>query len=290
MASRVPRRRGPLTTIVVAPQPVHLYALLDGAHWSPGDGRTAGWVIDSFLTERIPAVARRGGHLDHLFVADGEVVQEWAGATGVPTSWLPWGSDVLGRGSGASARPVDVQRIGRQPPGWDDDADVAERLGRTGLSYGPRPPFVADVDGNQSAVMAAMAAAKLTLSFTNRVSPAAYTHPTREYLTGRWVDAVASGATVAGVAPRCAATERLLWDGATLDLGGTDLADGVRALAEGVGSWTPAQARRNHRMALERVDWRWRFAELVEMLHLEAPALDGELDLLRAAVLACPDR
>lgn len=282
LTARAPRRRGPLTTIVVAPQPAHLYALLDVAHWLPGEGLTAGWVIDSFLTDRVPSVARRRRHFDHLFVTDGELVQEWREATGVATSWLPWGSDVLGRGSSAGTRPVDLQRIGRQPAGWDDDSVISDLLGARGLVHRGRPPFVPDVDGNQRAVMAAMAAAKLTLAFTNRLSPAPYTHPTREYLTGRWVDALASGARVAGVAPSCAATDRLLWPEAVVDLGGTEVPEGIERIEAALAVWEPATATRVHRRALAELDWRWRFAELVESLHLEAPALDHDLATIRA--------
>ncbi|WP_392545014.1 glycosyltransferase family 1 protein [Oryzobacter telluris] len=283
VVARAPRRRGPLTTIVVAPQPVHLYALLDVAHWLPGSGLTAGWVIDSFLLDRLPAVARRRRHFDHLFVTDAEMVRDWADATGITTSWLPWGSDVLGRGSGQVVRPVDLQRVGRQPETWSDDDDVARLLGTRGLVYSGRPPFVPDVDGNQAAVMGAMARAKMTLSFTNRLSPAGYTHHSREYLTGRWVDAVACGARVAGVAPRCAATERLLWTGATVDLGGVDRREGLARVEEAAAAWTPATPGSIHRRALAQVDWRWRFAELVEVLHLEAPVLEADLATMQGS-------
>lgn len=285
-AARVPRRRGADVTIVVAPQPVHLYAVLDAHHWTRGSGVVAGWVVDAFWTDRIPAVARGRTHVDHLFVTDDEVVGDWRRATGIPTTWLPFGADVLDRGSSSGDRPVDVQRVGRQPEGWDDDAVTSQRLAADGIRYAGRPPFAHDPRRNQEGLLAAMAGAKLTLSFTNRLSPAGYTHPTREYLTGRWLDAVANGATVAGVAPRCAATERLLWPEATVDLGGADIDSGSARLVEAVASWTPERSSLNHRRALERVDWRWRFQELADVLSLDAPVLRAELARLRAAAEA----
>ena len=46
--------------------------------------------------------------------------------------------------------------------------------------------------------MGILAQAKFTLSFSNLVSPDVQTHPKREYITGRWTDALSAGATVVG--------------------------------------------------------------------------------------------
>ena len=132
--------------------------------------------------------------------------------------------------------------------------------------------------------MGAMAAAKYTLSFSNLASPATYTHPTREYLTGRWTDALASGAVVAGIAPRCEAAEAVLWPGATLDLGTTDRGAGLAVLREAASAWTPREAQLTHAHALERIDWRWRLQEITRTMGWYAPRLEAELDQLRARV------
>jgi hypothetical protein len=121
------------------------------------------------------------------------------------------------------------------------------------------------------------------LAFSNAVSPAPYTHPTREYLTGRWTDALACGAVVAGIAPACAATAELLWPGATLELDTVDRAQGIRRIAAAVSGWAPQTASDNHRKALERLDWRWRFQELAASLSIESERLDAEIHALRAA-------
>lgn len=276
--------RSPDVTVVVAPQPVHLYAALGGTQWLRRSGLVAGWVVDAFWTDRIPRVARGLRHYDRLFVTDREVVDEWSEATGVPTGWIPFGADVLDRGSNRTDRDVDVLRVGRQPSDWADDDTTADRLAGLGLTFGGRTPSVPSADGNQRALHDAMSRAKVTLSFGNRSSPAGYTHPTREYLTGRWLDALANGATVAGTTPDCAASERLLWPEATVDLGGPDAATGLPVLAEAVRDWVPDRARLNHLRALERVDWRWRFAELAEALGIEAAPLRSELVRLEAAV------
>src|SRR4029078_11209436 len=180
---------------------------------------------------------------------------------------------------------VDVQRVGRQPQAWDDDTAARAAAASLGLEHRGRPPFVdGDADGNQRSVMDAMAAAKYTLSFSNVASPAAYTHPTREYLTGRWTDALASAAVVAGVAPRCEAAEAVLWPGATLDLGTTDREAGLAVLREATAAWTPREAQLTHARGLERGGWRWRLKEITRTMGWYAPRLEAELDQLRARV------
>lgn len=279
-----PRRRGADVTIVVAPQPVHLAAVLDAHHWIRGSRIVAGWVIDAFWTDRIPRMARGRGHLDHLFVTDEEVVEPWQRTTGVPTSWLPWGTDALDHGAANPERPIDVQRIGRQPEAWDDDQAVAGLLQDAGMTFAGRPPFAADVTDNLALVHEAMARAKYVLAFSNRFSPSTYTHPDREYLTGRWLDALANGAGLAGIPPACAATERLLWPGAVVELDPEPTPAALSGLSDAVASWTPEQAAENHRRALQTLDWRWRFGELVEELDLDAPVLTDELTRIDQAV------
>jgi hypothetical protein len=86
---------------------------------------------------------------------------------------------------------------------------------------------------------------------------------------------------VAGVAPGAPDGRRLLWPGATLELGGVGRDQGLKVVEAALRDWTPARAKENHRQALERLDWRWRFAEIADVLG-EAPArLVAELDELR---------
>jgi hypothetical protein len=283
LLSVAPRRRGHGTCLVVAAEPRQLLLLLDHAYLFHGHDVVAGWVIDSFWLERMPRAFLRRGHFDRLFVTDKELVETWEAGTGVATSWLPWGSDVLRLGSGAAERPVDLQRLGRQPPEWDDDAATRRACERLGLRFAGRPSVREEASDNQRVVMESLAAAKFALAFSNAASAADYTHPTREYVTGRWTDSVACGATVAGIAPRAAAADDLLPAGTTLELDGTDLETGLERIAAAAASWTPGRAEANYRFALERLDWRWRFLELATALGLQSAHLDGEIEALRAA-------
>ena len=278
-----PRRRGRGTCLVVAAEQRHLNTVLGAGYWVRGYDHVAGWVIDSFWVDRIPAAARHRNHFDQLFVADKEVVDVWKDATGVPVSWLPWGSDVLRLGSGNGERPVDLQRIGRQPAGWEDDDATRRACEAAGLRFEGRPLMHDDATANQASLMSSLARTKFALAFSNAVSPASYTHPTREYLTGRWTDSLASGAVVAGIAPRSAASAELLWPGATLELETTDLSQGIDRLAEAVRTWSPEVARDNHRRALGSLDWRWRFQKLAAALGVESERLAADLESLAAA-------
>jgi Glycosyl transferase family 2 len=281
----IPRRHGSGHCLVIAPQPAQLNAVLTNLAFLRGYERVAGWVIDSFWDDRVPHVARHRGQFDHLFITDGELVDQWEAATGTPTSWLPFGTDAL-RVKLRERREFDLQRIGRQPSDWNDDADIASRASGLGLAYRGRLPYRDIAIENQRVCWAAMNAAKFTLSSSNLVSPEPYTHPTREYLTARWTDALAHGATVAGISPRCRATSELLWEGALLELDSLKVQPALRRVREAVDAWTPAISQRNHRMALERLDWRWRFAEICRVLDRSSPRLDAELGRLRARIEA----
>jgi len=278
-----PRRRGRDTCLVVAGAPGHLDNLLHADYWRRGYKHVAGWVIDSFWVDRIPYSVRHRAHFDQLFVADKEVVGQWEDATGVPVTWLPWGSDVLRLGSENADRPVDLQRLGRQPAGWEDDEQTRRACEALGLRFEGRPAMHDDATAGQSALMRSLSRAKFVLAFSNAVSPSPFTHPTREYLTGRWTDSLASGATLAGIAPRCAATDELLWPDGRLELGTTDPREGIEQIAAAVRDWDPQVAVDNHRRALEHLDWRWRFRALAQALDLPSERLDAELESLAGA-------
>ncbi len=279
----LPRRRAPGGhCLVIASRPAYLLATLRAGHWLRGFEHVSAWVIDSFWTERIPQAPFRSSHLDQLFVTDGELLDEWVATTGVRTAWLPIGSNVLDHGSRKGDRPVDLQRVGRQPADWEDDAVVRAACEMAGLVYRGRPGMDADPIRNQENLRSAVTAAKFTLSFTNRVSPAPYTHPTREYLTARWTDALAMGATVAGISPTSVSTTSLLWPTALLELKDTSLDNGLNTIAEAVRAWTPQRARENYLRALERLDLRWRLASISNIIGFESAVLHREVGRLQA--------
>lgn len=276
-------RRGAESCLVVCPNPSDLLSLLLVEGWRWRFGTIVAWIVDSFWTDRMAWLTRHVCLFDHLFVTTEEDIPHWMRVTGTPTSHLPWGTDALRLGSAAPDRALDLLRVGRQPTDWEDDGMTEVACSDLGIRFSGRPPLSPSPDPIP-ALMAKYAESRYVLAFSNVVNATSYTHPTREYLTGRWVDALACGAVVAGVAPASPDARRLLWPGATLDLGGVGREEGLRVITDALRTWSPARAMLNHRNALERLDWRWRFEAIASVLGESPPRLAAELDEIRGEV------
>jgi hypothetical protein len=277
----LPRRRGGARrALVIAPTPSQLAAVLEVGPALARYDAIAAWVIDSFWWERIPGFACRGGRFDHLYVTDHGDRDVWCNATGVDVSVLPWGTETLG--VLPQVKTVDLLRLGRQPEEWNDDEVTRRELEERGFVFGGRPPFAESDLQSQSHVDQALAQAKFVLAFSNQAHTSAYTHPLREYITARWVDSLAQGAIVAGVPPESAASQHLLWEGATLDLGGVSRSKGLERLALALHQWTPSMALRNSAEARRRLDWRHRLKTIAQDLEICPCTLNEELVLLGA--------
>jgi hypothetical protein len=280
----LPRRRSGGACLLICRSPSELASLSQIEAWRQRFGRVIAWVFDSFWVDHIPRFARLARHFDHVFVTEQEDLDRWRRRLRAPVDWLPWGSDVLGLGSFNPARSFDLVRVGRQPTEWEDDGVSARACQARGLVFGGRPEKRDDAEDNERLLMGHFADTKFTLSFSNAASPAAYTHHSREYITARWTDALASGAIVAGIAPRSDTARALLWPEATLELGSVALESGLDVLAPAVRAWTAARAHLNCSMALERLDWRWRFEKLSDALGVDAPALRADLAVMRRRI------
>jgi hypothetical protein len=277
----LPRKRTGQSCLMICPSPVDLNALLVIENWRERYGRLVAWVFDSFWTSYIPRFARRSRIFDHIFITEREDIDVWRSLFPVPVEWLPWGSDVLRLGSGAAARPIDLLRFGRQPSEWDDDTVTSLGCEERNLNFHGRPQVLPDATLSERSLMDTLSKAKFTLSFSNRVSPNPQTHPHREYVTGRWTDALAAGATVAGIPPHTETVRSLLWPEALLDLGTVELNEGLQLIARAVDQWSPDHARLNYLRSLEHLDWRWRFRQLAAALDMGSDRLDMELDNIR---------
>jgi hypothetical protein len=273
------------TCLLICKGPADLLALLNMENWRNRFRYLAAWIIDSFWLGHIPRSIRLRNPFDHIFVTSLEDVDLWRQATGVATTWLPWGADALRLGNGGSHRDWDLMRVGRQPSEWEDDRNAALAAESLGIRYRGRPDS-GDLNAlqNQTLMMSAYAATKFTLAFSNAVNRDPNNHPTREYLTGRWVDSLACGSIVAGIAPRGPNTDGLLWAGATLELGSVRRSEGLGVVAAALRQWTPDIAAANYQMALKRLDWRWRFKTLAEVYGIRAAPLTLELQLLEERI------
>lgn len=271
------------TLLAILRSPAEFTNLRAMPEFRSGYRQVAAWVIDSFHYDWLPPAASLRD-LDLIAVMRPNDEAVFARPAPGRVVVLGWGSDVLDMGSGAGTRAVDVLRLGRQPPEWDDDTVSSAACSNAGLRFAGRPPLLDDPAENQRAIMAALAGARFIIAHSNLAAPAPYTHRSEEYITARWTDSLASGAIVAGVQPRGdASMARLLWPGAVLDFDRIDLAHNVAALAEARAVWKPEDAATNHFEALIRLDWRWRLTELLTRLGLDMPpALAADLARLRS--------
>jgi hypothetical protein len=278
---RAPGRAAEESCLMICAEPKDLLNLIDIQRWRKRFKFLAAWTIDSFWHDRIPATIRLTHPFDHLFVTTLEDVDAWKSITGVPTSWLPWGTDALRLGRGASHREWDITRVGRQPSEWDDDSAAASAAAQLGIKYRGRPnrEGVTPLQ-NLKSLMTAYGDSKYIVAFSNSINRENYTHPTREYLTGRWIDALGCGAIVAGIAPRGSGNDALLWPGATLELGTVRRQEGLHILAQELKAWRPDMAATNHTMALKTLDWRRRFKVLADVFEVNPAPLTHELNVL----------
>ena len=268
--------------LLVCTGPSDLTKILNVRDWRKQFGPVGAWVIDSFWTEHIPTKVPLAKMFDMFYVTSLEDIDTWRRLSGVPTTWLPWGADVLRLGSSDAHRNWDITRVGRQPPEWEEDQPASEAAAQVGIKYRARPASNGlNTLQNQRLMMDVYADTKYVLAFSNAVNPEPYTHPTREYLTGRWVDGLAGGAILAGVPPKGEGVEQLLWKGATLDFGTVRLDEGLRSLSVALPEWTPQIALKNYAMALRKLDWRWRFKVLADGYGLSPVLLGNELRLLQ---------
>lgn len=279
-----PRKSSASSCLLICTSPSDLSSMLLVRNWRKSYGRIVAWVFDSFWTNWIPPWVRASRIFDHVFITEREDLDTWRRTLHAPVDWLPWGSDVLNLGSSNPLRPIDLLRFGRQPSDWQDDVANAQACQTLGLNFQGRPPSFSDATENERGLMTMLSKSKFALAFSNRVSPEGHTHPEREYITGRWTDALASGTTVAGVPPRSQSVKSLLWPEALLELETANQAEGLRIIASATQSWTADRAKLNYRKSLEVLDWRWRFEKLAEALNIHSPELVAELARLESAI------
>jgi hypothetical protein len=272
--------------LLICPSAAHLSSILLVPDWRKTFDRVVAWVFDSFWPMLIPPWARASRMFDQVFVAEREDLRTWRRLIYAPVEWLPWGSDVLNFGSSNPVRPIDLQRFGRQPAEWDDDLANGRLCQSSGINFNGRFQSSSDPTESQRGLMETLSKAKFTLAFSNRVAPSVQTHPKREYITGRWTDSLAAGATVAGIPPRSESIQSLLWPEALLDIGTVDQAEGLKVIGSMVRAWTPERAQLNYIRSLETLDWRLRFKRIAEALDVRSPKLDTELARLTNAIRA----
>jgi hypothetical protein len=304
--------------LIIAASPAKLRLIASITGWRRDYNLCFAWIIDSFWTNRIPTM-NYPGIFDHIFITSGIDITEYQSRTKVKTSFLGWGTDALGyrpvetRGlapvdaeqplvsetsqgdcprfsTGGNDdfpedRRIDLLRVGRQPPQWDDDEGNNRYLKNHGIRFHGRPPFANSPIEGQRLLLRYMKQSKFLLAFSNLVSPMSYTHPHKEYISARWTDALGCGCVVAGIPPKSDFTyQEYFDDDAILELPSIDRNDSIEILKQAVREWTPNRALRNRQSALRRLDWRWRFKEIANAAGVEWPRLNAELNAIHDAI------
>lgn len=278
--SQCPRlRRGERTLLAIVALPSNMVDLVS-REWFLGYRRVAVWVIDDFWVEFMPRMARRNRTIDHVFVMNGEVLDEYRDCLRVPVTLVPWGTDTrhpsLTAGRESPDRTIDVLRLGRQPRVWADDASNREYFAGRGITYAGRFPMLDDAEENHRMVFERLATSKIALASSSSASPADYTHDSREYITARWCDAMAAGTLVAGVLPECQAAQLLPAQG-LIRMPVGSRREGLPVLRRALAEWNPSTARAIRESAVLTLDWRHRFATITRSLGLRSIKLEREL-------------
>ena len=278
----------PDALVIVDHAPSALYFLTD-PNLRSGYNRVFLWIIDSFWTERIPRFPL-GKVFDGIFIMYGPDADEYRERTGIATYNVGWGADALGLGRGPEIRDLDILRVGRQPEIWNDNKASAARMKAFGLTL--EGPTLLPDQGRQPSGYDRMAhitscyrRAKFILAHSNLAAPKPYVHPTKEYITGRWSSAISCGAVVAGVQPLSDPVfSEILWPEAYLHTESFDPEVFAPILARASEEWAPDIARKNQLMALKRLDWRWKFKKIADVIGGDFRGLQEELSKLNAAI------
>ncbi|MEM9706966.1 MAG: hypothetical protein AAF850_12925 [Pseudomonadota bacterium] len=234
------------------------------------------WIIDSFWTDWLPShrVLSKFDLVGFTLGSDKSEYQERVGGRAVN---LAWGSDVLGLGCVGGERDIDIMRVGRQPAEWREDKHTERVLAQAGISFQGRPQPGGDGQEAYEGLFKYYRRSKFIVAHSNLAARWHHTHPKKEYITGRWTDALAAGASVAGVAPMSDPAASAFCNTGLLKFSTTGLLDNIPIIADAVSRWSKDQADKNYRYALMHLDWRWRLNEIADYFNVRAPLLERDL-------------
>ncbi len=268
-----PRSAGNLVRLYMANRPSELSAAIaDPDFDKPAKFRIA-WIFESFWTDEIPKLCLSAFDLIILTQSSDVPMYREAGARDILV--LPWGADVLRLGAGNSHRPVDGIALGDQPKNLLPEAEFKKEAVDLGIRYANAPSAELTVPQ----YFGVLSGTKYVTLFSNLVSQRGGGHPTKEYFTGLWANALASGASIIGIAPHSDRSfSDMLWEGAVIDVGSPDRDKFQSELRRAIANWSKDQPRRNYLRSLERLDWRWRIKTLCEHLATDADALKSQID------------
>jgi len=221
-------------------------------------------------------------HLDHLFVAIPEIIDELKQSFGIPVSLIPFAADVLTQGSCQLKRSIDLTSFGRIPSQYDtvfrnkfnqpgSEQIYYKSTPRTEEEF-PKLPYEMRRDEPDSRLLFhILRHSKITLAF-DTLYPGMRRFP-YSVITLRWFYATATGGAVVGKRPTTPLMDELMnWEDATIEL-----PDDPQKSAEFINELLQDEVRlnsiykRNYVESLARHDWRHRIQSMLEAVKIPLP-------------------
>ncbi|WP_373536452.1 glycosyltransferase [Microcoleus sp.] len=251
-----------------------------------------GYVFDSWNPN---IYSKNVYHLDHLFVALPEVIDELQQHFNIPVSLIPFGADVLGQGSCQVKRSIDLTSFGRIPEQYHKaffnkfNQPGSEKIyyrstPRNQVKF-PKLPYEKRQDEEDTLLLFhILRNSKITLAF-DTIYPGMRKFP-YSFITLRWFYGAATGGAIVGKRPTTPLYDELLnWEDATIELPDNPQKS-VELIEELLQDTQRLQSiyKRNYVESLARHDWRYRIQSMLEKVQIPLPHLLGE-ELLQLKML-----
>ena len=223
-------------------------------------------------------------HLDHLFVALPEVIDELKQSFGIPVSLIPFAADVLGQGSCQLKRSIDLTSFGRIPSQYDtaffnkfnqpgSEQIYYKSTPRTEEEF-PKLPYEMRRDEPDTRLLFhILRHSKITLAFDTLYPYPGMRQFPYSFITQRWFYGTATGGAVVGKRPTTPLMDELMnWEDATIEL-----PDDPRKSVEFINELLQDEVRlnsiykRNYVESLARHDCRHRIQSMLEAVKIPLP-------------------
>jgi len=221
-------------------------------------------------------------HLDHLFVALPEIIDELKQSFGIPVSLIPFAADVLAQGSCQLKRSIDLTSFGRIPSHYDtvfrnkfnkpgSEQIYYKSTPRTEEEFPKLPYEMRRDEPDTLQLFHILRHSKLTLAF-DPLYPGMRRFP-YSFITLRWFYGTATGGAVVGKRPTTPLMDELMnWEDATIEL-----PDDPQKSAEFINELLQDEVRlnsiykRNYVESLARHDWRHRIQSMLQAVKIPLP-------------------
>ncbi|MEG4044207.1 glycosyltransferase [Microcoleus sp. Pol17_C1] len=237
------------------------------------------YIFDSWAPE---IYSKNVYHLDHLFVALPEIIDELKKRFGIPVSLIPFAADVLAQGSCQLKRSIDLTSFGRIPSHYDtvflnkfnqpgSEQIYYKSTPRTAEEF-PKLPYEMRRDEPDTLLLFhILRHSKLTLAF-DTLYPGMRRFP-YSFITLRWFYGAATGGAIVGKRPTTHLMDELMnWEDATIEL-----PDDPHKSVEFINELLQDEGRlnsiykRNYVESLARHDWRHRIQSMLEAVKIPLP-------------------